>query len=201
MKNTLLFIFCLFTAISSAQFSKNHLIYFGLSNTFIGDFDGAEFSLNYINKSKYSFEFAFFAQYRRPLNIPDDHDEFLNIIFFMPNDYEAYDQIQSFKLLAGRVILTNSDRIRYNLKAGLAYSRISQVSNWVKRSGLYLFSPYDYDINFKRSFGIAFEPSLEFPLGRFIGASISPYALLNEKHSSYGCNFKIMIGLLRPKIR
>lgn len=202
MKINLLLLLSIFTTISPAQFSKNHFIYASIGDAYFSDYEGGEISLNYVNKSKYSLAFSYSTLYRKSPSQPDDYQPFLDIIIFHPTDYEAYDQIQSFKLLAGKMILTNTNKIRFNLKGGIAYSRILEVSNWVKKSRPFIFSSweyYEYDIGINRRFGIALEPSIEFPIGRFIGASITPFALINEKASTYGCSFKLMLGLLRPK--
>lgn len=202
MKNILLLSLCLASIFSSAQFSKNHLIYASIGDTHLSNYDGGVTSLHYIHKNKYSFEFAYSALYRKSPSQPEDYQPFFDLIIFQPGDYEAYDQIQSFTLMIGRIIPTELNKIRFNLKGGIAYSRILEVSNWVKKSRPFIFSSweyYEYDIGISRRFGIAIEPSLEFPLGRFVGASLNPFALINEKNFTYGCNVKIMIGLLRQK--
>lgn len=204
MKINLLLILSLFATLSSAQFSKNHFIYASIGDAYFSDYDGGDISLNYINNSKYSLAFSYSTLFRKSPSQPDDYQPFLDIIIFQPNDYEAYDQIQTFKLLAGKIILTNNNKIRFNLKGGIAYSRILEVSNWVKKSRPFIFSSweyYEYDISINRRFGIALEPSLEFPIGRFVGASVTPFALINEKASTYGCTIKLMLGLLRPKTK
>lgn len=204
MKRILLLTLFLFSMLSHAQFSENHFVYLSLGGVTAGNYTGSEINLNYVYKHKYTFEFGVSSLYRKSLSEPADYSRWWEMVILYPGDQESYDQIRSFKILAGRLIEVPIKMIRFNLKGGLTYSRIIEVSNWEKKSKQSFWGTcdyYEYDLVNHRRFGFIIEPSVELPFTRYVGLSLSPYALFNDKASAYGVNVKLIFGLLRSRVK
>ncbi len=204
IKKIIFFKFLLVSTMASAQFAENHFIYIDLGVPVASNYSGSviDADLNYIYKQKYTFEFGFSFLYRESESQPEDYnyDPFIDL---WPTEQSPFDQIYSFKLLTGRLIKTKSKLVRFNLKGGLSYSRFIKVTSWEKvtRSGFFgsSYEDYDYELEKLEGFGLVIEPSIEFPLTRVVGLSVSPFAYLSNQASAYGLNLEIMLGYLRDK--
>jgi hypothetical protein len=179
----------------------NHWAYGSFGLNMAGNYEALDASLNYIYKQKYTIELGASAFYRDSPDEPWDHDPWFDFIIFYPEPGAAYDRVQSVKLLVGRLIPTSFNWIRFNLKGGITYSKVTTVENWERVStGGGFFGPshyYEFDLIEKRRFGAAFEPTVELAFSRWLGLAISPYLQINDVTSTYGCHLKLMIGLLR----
>jgi hypothetical protein len=194
-------VFFLFSIIISltgrTQTLQNHALYItsGL-NTTSENYTGASGSLQYMYKEKFALKYGSSSNSRVSETSPRDYSGGL---FSVGKPKERF----SFEYITlGRVLKVKGFHlVRLNLAVGVARITEKKITEWESVDGG-LFGPnYIPTTNLTESTGIIVNPTLELPLGRGIGFSISPYALFSNKFQSAGCSFNLMFGLLRGKYK
>lgn len=181
-----------------AQSLENNYLYFN-SGISTGSYFGLSFSLNYIYKEKYSGEIKLSGLIRKSQSQPEGFSGgFIGLFSF--GSSLPYDQIRSYEILFGKVKKFNEKgTIRMNLKGGFAYSKITEPFNWRKVGNNFITNNYTFEYVERNLISFIINPNIEFPFTRFIGFSISPFAVLNKGSNAVGIEFKAMSGLIRRK--
>lgn len=184
---------------SSGQIKENYLIYSSLKGN-LGNYYGGGITLDLVCKNKYSFGVGYYEHVKKPGNLPTDYKKGALSLLTMGEGI-ARDNIQSVSLTLGRVFLSKSNSgIRYNLKAGVTYSVSKTPDNWVKLNeggGLLSMENYSYSYEKYREIGILINPTIDFPLFKFLGFSVGPYSFLNLNTISYGIELTTLIGRVK----
>jgi hypothetical protein len=182
-----------------AQSLESDYVYFN-SGVSTGNYIGGSLSLNYIHKEKYSGEIKISGLIRKPKSQPPDFSGGLFGSFSFGLSL-PYDHIRSYEILFGKVKKLNEEgTIRWNLKGGFAYSKIVQPFNWKKVNNNVITNNYTFEYGQRNVISFVINPNIEFPFTRFIGFSISPFAVMNKEANAVGIEFKAMSGLIRRKI-
>lgn len=180
-----------------AQIFQNHALYctYGF-NKANDSYSGASLSLQYVYKEKFALKYGSSSNIRVSQTLPKDYSGGLFSIS-KPKDVLSFEYVT-----LGRVLkLKGTHLVRLNLAIGVARIREKTITAWEPTYGGILGANYLPETNLVESPGIILNPSLEFPLGRSIGLSISPYAIFSNKLQSVGCSFNLMFGFLRGKYK
>lgn len=189
----------LFSTTAKAQFFDSHAVY-ASSRISLGNYVGASVNLNYVYQEKHSLKAGLSGLIRSAASMPNDYSGgLLNVIVL--GLLSPFDDLESYELLYGRIVQMNEARtIRFNIRGGLVYSTYRTPTNWVKNNdSFYLLPNYSFDIERNRLIGLKLNPEVEFPISRYFGFSISPFALVNKETVAAGLELGIMFGVLRGK--
>jgi len=193
----LLVIFLFISHSSKAQTKDNYLIYSSMGGT-LGNYIGGGITLDVIRNNKYSLGIGYYEQEKKPGNLPPDYERgIFNLFTFGLGGVR--DNIQTASFTLGKVFYNKSNpRIRYNIKAGFTYSVIKAPTNWVWHNyGLLSNENYTYDYEKNHVIGILINPTVDFPLLKFLGFSAGPYLFINPRTISYGMELSYLIGYVR----
>ena len=193
----LLVIILLLSYSSHSQTKDNYLIYSSEGGT-IGNYIGGGITLDVIRNNKYSLGMGYFEQEKNPGNLPSDYEKGIFSLFtFGLNGVR--DNIKTASFTFGKVFYNKSNsRIRYNIKAGITYSVIKTPTNWVWHNyGLFSNENYTYDYKKNHVIGVLINPTIEFPLLKFLGFSAGPYVFINPRTVSYGMELSYLMGYVR----
>ena len=183
---------------SSGQIKQDYLIYASLKGN-LGNYYGGGITLDLIHKNEYSFGIGYYEHVKKPGNLPADYKKGVISLLSMGEGI-AQDKMQSVSLTLGRVFVSESNSgIRYNLKAGVTYSILKTPADWLKLNDGSLFSMENYSYNYEKQhrIGILVNPTIDFPLLKFLGFSVGPYLFLNSKSVSYGIELTTLIGCVK----
>ena len=192
----IIILFSLVVSLSGqAQLFQNHALKVtsGL-NIATGDYLGTSGSLQYVYKEKFALKYGSSSNMRVAETLPPNYSRGL-FSLSRPKDRLSF---QYFTL--GRVLkFKDFHFVRLNLAVGVARIKEKKVTEWESTYGGLFEANYIPKSSLAESTGIILNPSLELPLGRGVGISISPYAVFSNKLQSVGCSFNLMFGLLRGK--
>lgn len=197
MKQAILILSLVISLTGQGQFFQNHALYLtsGL-NSASNNYSGSSGSLQYVYKEKYALKYGTSSNMRVSETLPRDYSGGL-FSFGKPKDRLFFEYVT-----IGRVLkLKSTPLIRLNLAIGVARIQEKTITEWESTYGGLFGANYIPKSNLTKSTGIMLNPSLELPLGRGIGFSISSYAIFSNKLESAGCSFNLMIGLLRGKYK
>ena len=182
---------------SQGQTKDNYLIYLSSKST-LGNYLGGGITLDVIRNNKYSLGIGFYEQEKKPGNLPSDYELGVFSLFTFGLG-GVRDNIQTASFTLGKVLYNKSNpRIRYNIKAGFTYSVVKRPTNWVwHNDGLLSTENYTYDYDKNHVIGILINPTIDFPLLKFLGFSTGPYVFMNQKTISYGIEITTLIGYVR----
>ena len=199
MKHILLIFFLFVSTLAHAQWSDNNFIYMK-GEASGGNYFGVRLGLHYIHKDKYALQLSYSSFIRIANSLPKGYGGGIFSLFTF-GATTPLDQIDSYELLAGKVMqLDGDEKLRLQLKSGLAYSFITEPINWQKQSSFFGFAPnYTYEDSRKDLLSIVLNPSLEYALSRYFGIGLSAYAILNRETIAVGMGGSMMIGILRGK--
>ncbi|MDC3132844.1 hypothetical protein OA501_01360 [Flavobacteriaceae bacterium] len=154
-------------------------------------------SVNYIFKDNYVVGLGFSGYFFGSVEFPDDitRDEFF---IFGPTD-----SIFTIDASFGRVFSFDKlDNMRFNLLAGIGFNTYNDIGNWTRglEDPTYLGTfYYDNDIIVTNDFSLIVNSRFEFPIMRFLGASVS-FSLKYQRDTIYTVSgFGLIIGNLRNK--
>lgn len=183
---------------SLGQINPDYLIYSSFKGN-LGNYYGGGITLDLINKSDFSFGIGYYEHDKKPKDLPTDYKKGILSLLSIGEDI-AKEKMQSVSFTLGRVFFSKSNSgIRYNLKAGMIYSVLKTPTNWLKLNEGSLLSMENYSYNYEKqySFGILINPTIDFPLLKFLGFSVGPYSFLNSKSISYGIELTTLIGCVK----
>ncbi len=195
MKQVILIFSLILCLTCQAQFFQNHALYLTSGiNTASNNYIGFSSSLQYVYKEKYALKYGSSSNMRVSATLPRDYSGGL-FSFGKPKD-----QLFFKCVTIGRILkLKSTHLIRLNLAVGVAQIKEQTLTDWQSTYGGIFGANYTHKNKLTESTGVIVNPSLEFPLGRGIGISISSYAIFSNKLNSAGCSFNLMFGLLRGK--
>ena len=168
-----------------------------------GNYFGARLGLHYIHKEKYVLQLSYSPLLRIAKSLPRDYDgglfDFLTFGLTTP-----VDQIESYEMLMGKaMLLDDNKKLRLQLKGGLAFSIITEPTNWEKidRQFLIIIPKYTYEESRKNELSLVLNPSIEYAFSPYFGIGASAHAILNKERIAVGMGVDMMIGILRSKKR
>lgn len=185
------------SAPTNGQRKDNCLIYTSLKGN-AGNHMGGGITLDLIRNNKYSIGMGYYEHVKKPGNLPPDYERgIFSLLTF--GEGKAQDNLQSVSFTFGRVFLSKSNsKVRYHVKAGLTYSVLKKTTNWVKLDeGLSLWENYSYNYEKFHEPGILINPTIDFPVFKFLGFSAGPYLFINPQTTSYGMELSYMVGYVR----
>ena len=95
------------------------------------------------------------------------------------------DEVTAFGIVGGYAF-SLQDKLRLNLRAGLAAVRVDKTK------------PYN-KIDQASVFGFVLEPRIEFLPSRIAGIAVGGYANINRSESLYGLSMDVLLGRLRER--
>ena len=181
---------------SFAQEIDKPLYYFS-SEVNLGNYIGITMDLNYIVDQKYTFKLGVVANIRRPVNQPTDYTSgLIGILSF--GLAQPVETMGSINAAVGKIYNLNAAKsLRLNTAVGIGYTQMKTLDHWQKDSDATLVKNYTYDKVTKNVVSVIINPKLEIPLGRVVGFSVSPMAVINAKSSYYGIGIGYVIGRLK----
>lgn len=193
MKHIIILFSLVISLNGQAQFFQNHALYVtcGL-NKATDDYAGTSGSLQYVYKEKFALKYGSSSNMRVAETLPSNYSLGL-FSLSRPKDRLSFE----YFTIGGVLKFKDFHFVRLNLAVGVARIKEKKITEWESTYGGPYGSNYIPKSNLVESTGIILNPSLELPLGRGIGISISPYAIFSNKLQSAGCSFNVMFGLLR----
>lgn len=194
----LLILFISSIHLANAQFAENNAIYSTVELN-LGNYVGADLSLNYVYKETYSLKIGYTGNIRKPISQPSDFSSGFFGALFM-GLINPYDQMENYQMAAGKIYKLNaSGTIRVNLSLGIGYTIIREPENWEKTGGGFLGNNYSWDYDQYNTVSLIINPKVEFPFSRVYGLTISPMLQINKDRTYLGIGFGQMLGLLKKK--
>ena len=184
----------------NAQVSEKNAFY-STGEIAFGNYLEINLNFNYVINEKYSFQIGYSGHIRDSKSVPQDYSSGLVGIFSLGFGQLHFDQMDNYQILVGKIYnLDERGNIRFNLAGGIAYTVITEPTNWEPVSGFTLGENYTYDIDKHSTISLIINPKIEFPFTRIIGLTISPMLQINKDRAFIGIGAGAMIGLLRKKI-
>jgi hypothetical protein len=155
--------------------------------------------------------------YKMDINCIFDKDKIISLGYYhtsrpapdAPADYQAgvftglpRQKINMAGIMYGKVFYSQSDKLRYILKGGIALGNARTPANYApvdQNAIVYLGSNYTHSYNTIFNYGVAFNPTMELPLSPNFGFSFGIFSLINPVSSSAGIEASIIFGRLRNK--
>ncbi len=139
---------------------------------------------------------------KRSRNTPPNYRSGGLNVFGGPDPF-VYESLKLAGFTVGKVWWITDNRIRFNLKGGLAFGSTKYPINFrpSQVQGLFSFltSNYDYDWQTHNLVDFVLQPTFEFALSHFFGFSLSPFAHLSKYRTVAGIEAAIIVGQLRDK--
>lgn len=195
----LLFFFFLFSELN-AQFAEKNALY--LTEGFdAGNYWGGHIGLNYVHNNKYSLQFGTSVLMRKAKSVPDDYSTgLIDGLFSLGFASLHFDEMENYQFLAGRIFGPKTGRTtRFHLAAGLAYTLISEPTNWQYAGGGGWTSNYTHDTETHGTVSFVITPKVEFPFTRYFGVSLFSMLQVNGDRTYIGFGVEGMLGILRAK--
>jgi len=200
MKTLILYLLLITTLSGTSQISKNHSIYGGVKYN-MGNYSGGGMDINYIYKQKYTAQLQFINNTRPAVQLPSNYYPAETFFGKRSNPVE---KIAIYSLLVGRIYtLDKSTSLRINFRLGASYNTFSIPDNFTPNE--YSYSIFSHPSNYKytsrsvNNIGLILRPSLELPLSRSFGITLSPNININNEQTSIGGQLGIIFGILSPK--
>lgn len=181
---------------ANAQFMKNDAIYLAAELS-IGNYYGADISLNYVYKNTYSFKAGLTINTRNSKTTPNDYSSGLMQIFTLGLSNPT-DQIENYQIGVGKIYkLNKKGTIRANITLGLGYTVIIEPENWKYIDNSFLEENYTWNYKKNNTVSLIINPKIEFPIAKFMGLSISPTIQINKDRTYYGIGIGSMLGKVK----
>ena len=177
-------------SITSYAQTGNVFVY-GETGLSLGTHTSGKLALNaIINKSIFSV--AYFGSARKSPTVPADFQPFL---------WDDAQTVSVIALMYGRVIYTQNNAVRYNIKGGIGIGKTMTPMNFVKANHGYLLgSGYDFERHEEQIVGLILNPCVELPFSRGFGFNFGAYANVNLVSPVAGIEATMAFGYLR-KVR
>jgi hypothetical protein len=194
---TVLIIFLGITS-SNAQFDKNNFIY-STGELNLGNYIGLDLNVNYVLKKKYAIKLGYTGNIRKPKSQPDNYSSGLKGLLLLGLS-NPYDHFINYHISFGKLYkLNKSGTIRANLLLGLGYTTIKEPENWKFIDKAFFTENYDWNYKKHNTISVIINPTIEFPISRFYGFTISPTLQFNKYRTYFGIGIGQMIGILKEK--
>lgn len=154
-----------------------------------------------ITQKGLSYSVFGFLYDKRSRNTPPDYKPGGIKIFGGPAPF-VYESLKLVGFTVGKVWWITDNRIRFNLKGGLAFGSTKYPINFrpSQVQGLFYFGAnYDHDWKEHHIVDFVVQPTFEFVLSRSFGLSLSPFAHLSKYRTVTGIEAAIIVGQLRGK--
>ena len=176
-----------------AQHPKNQLIYAngGIS---VGNLSGGQIGINLATNKQFLMQLEYSGIVRKAKDSPEDYSGGLFSLFVF-NANRPVDNIQSFRILAGKILTKNSsDKKRFSLKAGISFSTYQKAYDFVAQDGLLLVPNYSWRTRTEQRVGVIIKPEYELIFSRHAGLAITPYVEITRGVSSGGLAVSLLLG-------
>lgn len=193
MKKIILLLFVLNLTMNAQEKKRDffNFRYVGLALE-AGNTVGTSIDLNYTYKDKISLAFGCVDGFYESKNYPTDYN---TDDVFIDGDHSTH-----IYLTVGKIIkIKKFNRLKFNLSAGLAYSKYYVHYNFIESSQV--ANEYDFDTKTHNGLSLVLNPKLEIPLFSWAGFQLSPKVVLNRTKSFYGLGFGFMFGELYTSSR
>lgn len=180
-----------------AQDVEKHLVYysnemiFGNNIGFMGD-------VNYIYQEKYSAKVGLSINFQKSPTQPKDYMS--GIEYFLTLGLDSREVAITTYLSAGRIFHLNPAKsLRLNAAVGVGFTQMELRSNYQPAPPQLFTKNYTYDSRSKGAVSLIINPKLEIPLGRVVGISFSPIAIINSERGYYGLGIGYLLGRVRSE--
>jgi hypothetical protein len=202
MKLCLLLAVILISQLVFAQLPENSNLYLKAGGI-IGNYYGADISLEYVNNNEQSFSIGAYIQNRKAPDIPEDYISPLGIvgkIFFWGLDLD-YPQVEvtTFYLSTGKILKSNTDKIRFDLSGGVGFNYINTPTGFIKKEPQESMENYSYTYEKGYSFGLIINPSVDFAVWKYFGFSAGITSMITRDRFTCGLEIAYLIGLVNHK--
>lgn len=192
MRGLIIFMFFLFyTFGAKAQINDNSL--YGNLGFSVGTHINGEYGVNYIYKNKYSLYIGNHFYSQRSPDRPSDFSGGIFSIFGVGHD--RYEDIQ---VLVGKIIPSENNNTRVNIRAGLAFTKVNKVVDFVYAPTL-LGPNYTFNRHQFNTVSLVINPVFEMIKSRVLGLYLSSAIEVNKETVFFGVGFGITAGILRAK--
>jgi hypothetical protein len=114
---------------------------------------------------------------------------------FIFNANRPVDNIQSFRILAGKILTKNpSDKNRFSLKAGISFSTYQEAYDFVEQEGLFLVPNYSWSTHTENRMGVILKPEYEIIFSKHAGLAVTPYLKISSGVSAAGLAVSLLLG-------
>jgi len=204
MKISLLVAGVLICQIVSAQLPENSNLYLKAGGI-VGNYYGVDLSLEYISHKEQSFSAGVYFQNRKSPDIPEDYVSPLGIMgkvmfWGLDLDYPKV-ELTTFYLSTGKVLKSNSGKIRYDLSGGIGVNYIVAPANFIKKEPLESAENYSYTFNKGYSLGLIINPSVDFAIWKYFGFSTGITSMISKEGFTCGIEIAYLIGLVNNKYK
>jgi len=188
------------STIVNAQILKENLFYLDAGGS-VGNYIGGDLAANYIHNQKISFQFSFSHFERKDPSRPDDYSGGLSSIVSLEANTPK-DELKSYSILGGFILpYKGSEKGRWNLRAGLAYSEFKEAYAYNiiddAVSSEFFIGNYSYKKRHSEMLSIVFKPELEIAFSKYVGIGLSAFIVLNEKTTVFGLGINLKLGVLK----
>ena len=188
MKKITLLLFILSLTISAQEKKQDffNFRYVGLTLE-AGNTVGTGIDLNYTYKDEISLGFGCVDGFYTPENYPTEYN---TDDAFIDGDSSIH-----IYFTVGKIVkVKRFKKIRFNVSAGLAYTKHYVNENYVPSSQV--ANEYSFDTKTQNDVSLVLNPKLEISLLSWAGFQLSPKVVLNKRKSFYGLGFGLMLGRL-----
>jgi len=188
------------SVMANAQILKKNSFYLDAGAT-VGNYIGGDLSTNYIYNQKISFQLSYSHFERKDPSRPDDFTGGLSSIASLGKSTPK-DKLKSFSILGGYILpYKGSDKGRWNLRAGLAYSEYKEAFDYHIINGSveeeFLIGNYSYKNRYSEMVSLVLKPELEIAFSKYVGMGLAAFIVLNEKTTVFGLGINLKLGAVK----